>query len=77
MKKIKIYTTPTCVYCKMAKEYFRSEGLAYEEFDVTTDIVKRDEMIRLSGSMGVPVILIDDQLILGFDKKAIEQALRE
>lgn len=75
MINIKIYTTPTCGFCKMAKEYLKSKNLAYEEYDVSTDAAKRQEMIEITGQIGVPVIIIGQGLILGFDKKAIDEAL--
>lgn len=75
MAKIKIYSTPSCAYCKMAKEYFKSKGLEYEEFDVMSDIVKRQEMIDKTGQMGVPVIDIDNKLIIGFDRSKIDEML--
>jgi len=75
MSKISIYTTPTCHYCKMAKEYFKSKNLQYEEYDVMKDIAKRQEMITRSGQMGVPVIDIDGKLVIGFDRSKIDQYL--
>ncbi|MBI5176583.1 glutathione S-transferase N-terminal domain-containing protein [Candidatus Micrarchaeota archaeon] len=73
--KVKIYTTPTCVYCRMAKQYFKEHGVAYSEVDVAADTNAAEEMIERSGQMGVPVIDIDGKLIVGFDRPAIEQAL--
>ncbi|MBI2068549.1 MAG: glutathione S-transferase N-terminal domain-containing protein [Candidatus Yanofskybacteria bacterium] len=72
---IKIYTTPTCAYCKMAKEYFKSKGIEYEEFDVMSDVAKREEMVKKSGQLGVPVIDIDGKIVMGFDKPKINQYL--
>ena len=71
MAKITIYTTPTCTYCKAAKEYFTEKNVEYEEFDVSKDAEKRQEMIDKSGQMGVPVIFIDDEMIIGFNKSKI------
>ncbi|MCK9573394.1 MAG: NrdH-redoxin, partial [Candidatus Omnitrophica bacterium] len=51
---IKIYSTPTCPYCKLAKQYFSSKGLSYEDFDVSADKKAMEEMVKLSGQMGVP-----------------------
>ncbi len=59
----------------MAKDYFKENGISYEEYNVATDMEKRKEMVEKSGQMGVPVILIDDQLVLGFDKAKLAQAL--
>lgn len=73
--KIEIYTTPTCHYCHMAKEYFKSKNLAYTEYDVLKDVKKREEMIRETGAMGVPVIKINGQVIVGFNKGKISELL--
>lgn len=77
MPQITIYTTPTCGYCKMAKEYFTSLGLEYTEHDVFQDEKAREEMIAKSQQMGVPVITIDENPpIIGFDKPKIDDALK-
>jgi glutaredoxin 3 len=75
MHKITIYSTPTCHFCHMAKDYFTSKGFPYEDFDVSTNLEKRKEMIEKSGQMGVPVILIDGKLIVGFNKPKIMELL--
>ena len=75
MAKVKIYTTPTCVYCKMSKEFFKSNNVEYEEKNVATDVTARDEMIAKSGQMGVPVIEIDGKIIIGFDQPRLKEAL--
>mgnify|MGYP001579532759 FL=1 len=75
MTKVKIYTTPSCVYCKMAKEFFKANNVQYEELDVAKDINARNEMIQKSGQMGVPVIEIDGKVIVGFDDPEIKKAL--
>ena len=75
MKKVSIYTTPTCVYCKAAKEFFKAHNVAFEEWNVATDIVKRKEMVDKSGQLGVPVITVDDEVIIGFDEPALSKAL--
>ncbi len=72
---VNIYTTPTCVYCQMAKKFFKDHKIEYTEFDVAADAEKRDEMLEKSGQMGVPVIEIGDEIIVGFDKKRISQLL--
>lgn len=69
--KIIIYTTPTCVYCKMAKAFFGQNNLAYEEKDVACDLNAREEMIKKSGQLGVPVIDIDGSIVVGFDKSKL------
>ena len=75
MKKIIIYSTPTCVYCKMAKEFFAKNNAAYEEHDVASDMKAREEMVNKSHQLGVPVIDIDNTIIVGFDQKALEGLL--
>jgi glutaredoxin 3 len=75
MKKIQIYTSPTCHYCHLAKDFFTQHGLSYEEFDVMSNIDKRQEMIEKSGQMGVPVIAIDDQVMVGFDEGHLKSVL--
>lgn len=72
---ISIYTTPTCSYCTMAKNWFRENGIKYTEFNVATDRRRADEMVRKSGQMGVPVLDVNGRIIVGFDKPKIEQAL--
>ena len=74
-KSIKIFTTPTCAYCRMAKEFFKQNNITYEEKDVTTDIQARDEMINKSGQMGVPVIFVGDDIVVGFDKRRLSELL--
>lgn len=79
-KKVAIYTTPTCTYCRMTKDFFKQHNVAYDEYNVASDITRREEMIKKSGQMGVPVIAVEDeegdeQLIVGFDKGALSAAL--
>lgn len=75
MKKVSIYSTPTCHYCNQAKEYFTQNNVPFEAFDVSADSAKRQEMIDRTGQMGVPVIMIDDELIIGFNKPLVAQLL--
>ena len=72
-----IYSTPTCPYCKMAKKYFTSISVKYTEFDVSADQSRAQEMISKSGQMGVPVIDVNGSIIIGFDKTAIDAALKK
>lgn len=74
-KPVVIYSTPTCGFCHMAKEYFKSRNLEYEEFDITSDSEKAQEMVNKSGQMGVPVIEIGDKIVIGFDRPKIDAAL--
>lgn len=73
--RITIYSTPTCPYCKQAKQYLSSKNLPYKDIDVSSDEKAANEMIQKSGQMGVPVIDIDQQIIVGYQKNAIDAAL--
>lgn len=75
MKNVTIYTTPTCSYCKAAKAFFKEHNIAYNEYDVAADREKAQEMINKSGQMGVPVILVGDDLIVGFDEDRLKTLL--
>ncbi len=75
MKNVTIYSTPTCHFCHMAKEFFKEKNIAYTEYDVASDLSKRKEMVEKSGQMGVPVIIIGDEIIVGFNKPKIAQLL--
>lgn len=68
MKNITIYSTPTCHFCHMAKDFLKANNISYTEYDVATDLEKRQEMIEKSQQMGVPVITVDGELLVGFDK---------
>lgn len=72
---VKIYTTPSCVYCRMAKEYFKSQNIPYDEFNVVTDEKAREEMVKKSHQLGVPVIDVNGEIFVGFNKPAIAKAL--
>lgn len=74
-KKVTIYSTPTCHFCNMAKEYFAQNNIAYENFNVALDGEKRKEMMEKSGQLGVPVIIIDEQVVVGFDRPRLAQLL--
>jgi glutaredoxin 3 len=71
-KNVTIYSTPTCHFCQMTKEFLAGKGISYTEHNVATDLDKRQEMIEKSGQMGVPVILVDEEVIVGFDKPKLE-----
>ena len=75
MKNVTIYTTPSCGYCKMAKEFFTANNVAYTEYNVATDLEKRKEMIEKSGQMGVPVIYVENDMTIGFDKSRLSSLL--
>ncbi len=75
MAKVTIYTTPTCVYCKMSKAFFAENKISYEEKNVLEDEKAREEMVQKSGQLGVPVIDVDGQIIVGFDKEVLTDLL--
>lgn len=75
MAEVSIYTTPTCVYCRLAKEFFKENNIEYKEFDVSVDHSKAQEMFEKSQQLGVPVIVVDGKIIIGFDKEALKQML--
>lgn len=76
MPKIKIYTTPSCPYCVALKQFLKERNFEFEEIDVSQDEKAAEEMIQKSGQMGVPVVEIDSQIIVGFDRELIEKALK-
>ena len=76
MKKVEVYSTETCHFCHMAKDFFAAHDVPFTEYNVGTDIAKRNEMLNKSGQMGVPVIVIDDKdVIVGFDQPRIVEIL--
>ena len=80
MKKVEVYSTPTCGYCKMAKEYFTENKVEFSEYDVAADEAKRNEMVEKTGQMGVPVIVVsaegsEPEIIIGFDKVRLAELL--
>ena len=80
MKTVKVYSTPACGYCKMAKEFFAENNVKFEDYDVAVDEEKRKEMVDKTGQMGVPVIMIGDEgaepeVIIGFDKARVSELL--
>jgi glutaredoxin-like YruB-family protein len=75
MQKVTIYSTPSCHFCHLAKDFFTANSIIYTEYNVASDLEKRKEMMEKSGQMGVPVIVIGDELIVGFDKPKIAKLL--
>lgn len=75
-KKVEIYSTESCHFCHMAKEFFAANKISFTNYNVGVDTAKRAEMIEKSGQMGVPVIVIDDKdIVVGFDKNALTKLL--
>ncbi len=75
MKEVIIYTTPTCGFCHMAKNWMKEKGIKFNEIDVSTDINAAKEMVEKSGQMGVPVIDVDGDITIGFDRPKLETIL--
>jgi len=75
MAQVKIYSTPSCAYCKMTKQFLTENNIPYEDIDVSVNQLAAQEMISRSGQMGVPVIDIDGQIVVGFDKNKLKQLL--
>ena len=74
-KKIKVYSTPTCAYCFALNDFLKENNIEFEEVDIAADSKKREEMVQKSGQMEVPVIEIDEEIIVGFDKERIKKSL--
>ncbi len=73
---ITLYTTPSCSFCRKAKDFFRKNQVRFTEYNVARDQRRADEMVRKSGQMGVPVIDINGKIIVGFNQSEVERALR-
>lgn len=74
-KKVKVYSTPTCPWCIRAKQFLRDNNITFEDIDVSVNQEAAQEMIDKSGQMAVPVLDIDGELIIGFDKEKIKSTL--
>ncbi|MDP3790049.1 MAG: glutaredoxin family protein [Candidatus Omnitrophota bacterium] len=74
-KDIKVYSTPTCPYCVRAKQFLKDNNIAFENIDVASDPAKAQEVMNKSGQMGVPVLDIDGEIIVGFDRDKIKELL--
>ena len=74
-KKIIIYSTPTCVYCRMAKNFLTDKNIPFIEYDLTKDIQMRDEVVKKTGQMAVPVIEVDGETMVGFDEGRLSRML--
>ena len=74
-KKVTVYSTATCPYCIRAKQFLKENNIAFQDFDVSADQEKAQEIIQKSGQMGVPVLDIGGEIIVGFDKEQIKKAL--
>lgn len=70
-----IYSTPTCPYCTQAKDYLKDKGVAFVDHNVATDLEARNEMVQKSGQLGVPVIDVGGEIIVGFNRARLDQLL--
>jgi len=74
-KQVTIYSTPTCHFCHAAKDFFAENKIQFTDYNVATDLPKRKEMVEKSGQMGVPVIEVGDELVVGFDQDRLKELL--
>ena len=74
-KNVTVYSTPTCPFCIRAKQYLKENNIEFTDYDVGSDSLKANEMMKKTSQMGVPVIDIDGEIIIGFDKEKIKVAL--
>ena len=74
--QVTIYSTPTCHFCHAAKDFFTANSVKFTDYNVATDLSKRKEMIEKSGQMGVPVIDVGDEMIVGFDEAQLRGLLK-
>jgi len=74
--QVTIYSTPTCHFCHAAKDFFTANSVKFTDYNVATDLSKRKEMIEKSGQMGVPVIYVGDEMIVGFDEAQLRGLLK-
>ncbi|MBI1729878.1 glutathione S-transferase N-terminal domain-containing protein [Candidatus Acetothermia bacterium] len=75
MSQVTLYTTPTCTYCRVAKKYFEEHNVEYEEYDISQDMEKAKRVVEMTRQTAVPVIEVDGEFIIGFDKRKLASAL--
>jgi len=75
MKNVTIYSTPTCHFCRGAKEFFKKNNIPFTDYNVAEDNAKRTEMLEKSGQMGVPVIFVENEMIIGFNEPRLKNLL--
>jgi glutaredoxin 3 len=74
-KEVRVYSTPTCPWCRKTKQFLDANGVVYQDFDVANDRAARDEMVNMSSQTAVPTIIIDGDIIVGFDEPALKEKL--
>ena len=72
---VTIYSTPTCHFCHAAKDFFTNNHVEFTDYNVATDLQKRKEMVEKSGQLGVPVIAVGDEVVVGFDEDRLRELL--
>jgi len=75
INEVKVYSTPTCSWCTKVKEFLKGNGIEYKDFNVAEDEVAREDIVKRSGQMGVPVIDIDGELVIGFNQVQLKEKL--
>ncbi|MCE5322854.1 glutathione S-transferase N-terminal domain-containing protein [bacterium] len=75
MKNVAVYSTPTCPYCRLAKDYLTEKGIQFSEYNVATDLEARNLMVQKSGQLGVPVIEVDGQVVIGFNRQKLDELI--
>lgn len=73
---VRVFSTPTCPYCVTLKNFLKEHNIQFEDIDVSKNEIARDEMVKKSGQMGVPVVEIDGQIVVGFDQERIKKLLK-
>ncbi len=76
MHTVKVYSTPTCPYCIRVKDYLKQKNVSFQNIDVSSDNAGLDEMVKVSGQMGVPVIVVDAEIVVGFERDRLEELLK-
>lgn len=74
-KQVKVYSTPTCPWCKITKQFLDDHKVSYQSFDVASDEAARDEMFSKTRQLGVPVVDVDGAISVGFDEAWLRQQL--
>lgn len=77
MPNVKVYSTPTCPYCRQAKDYLKEKGVEFEDLNVATDIEARNDMVKKSGQMGVPVIEVGESVVVGFNRGKLDELIAQ
>jgi glutaredoxin-like YruB-family protein len=75
MAKVTVYSTPSCPWCTRAKRYLSEHGISYSDYDVSKDKAAAEKMVKRTGQMGVPVLEIGSNIVIGFDKNKIDRLL--